>query len=115
MIEGEAKECLIDSGAQTSFISERYAKSRQFKREKIATKKRWVTANNSKLEVAGQTLLTLKIGREEIKATFIIAQNLSADVIIGVDILDTKFTLDFKNSKLLYENESIEIQTRSNI
>ena len=87
IIEGEKKECLIDSGALTSFINYSYAVERKFNIEKVKNRKNWVSANGSQIEIAGQCELIIKIKRVQIKAIFIIAKNLSHDVIIGTDIL----------------------------
>ena len=58
-INGEETECLIDTGAYTSFISHEYWKKRKFSNTKLTTRKNWVTANGTPIEVAGQTQLGL--------------------------------------------------------
>jgi hypothetical protein len=105
---------LIDSGAQTSFISEKYFVSRRFNKDEVQTKKRWVSATGSPLEINRQTTLTLKIGNKIIKAPFIISKNLSFDVIMGVDIMEAnKFTIDFEKKELRCGKNSIQLKTMS--
>ena len=67
-INGNETECLIDSGANTSFISEKFWKQRNFPREKLKTRKNWVTANGNPISIEGQTQLQLEIGSKGIKA-----------------------------------------------
>ncbi|RNA14762.1 Gap-Pol poly [Brachionus plicatilis] len=86
-VEGQTEEILIDSGAQTSFISEKYAQLGKFKRTKIKKRKYWITANGSQLEVSGQTSMNIMIGNTRIIGTFIISRKLAHDLIIGVDFL----------------------------
>jgi len=86
-INGNETECLIDSGANTSFISEKFWKQRNFSKEKLKTRKNWVTANGNPISIEGQTQLHLEIGSKGIKADFVIAKDLAHKVIIGVDIL----------------------------
>ena len=61
IINEEPVDCLIDSGAQTSFLSETYSNFRKLNRCPIEKKKRWITANGTPLETAGQTNVNLKI------------------------------------------------------
>lgn len=104
--------CLIDTGAYTSFISDRYASSRKLTRDKVVKQRRWITANGTPIDIAGQTTLSLKIGKQIFQAPFIIAKNLAQDVIIGVDILKANScVVDFKNNKLVCNNEFIEIKS----
>ena len=113
-IEGKATRCLLDTGAQTSFISERYAKERSFSIEKVKKPKNWVTANGSPLSIIGQTTIELKVGRSSCPSTFIIAKDLSYDVIIGIDILKPRgFVIDFKNQTLNKGQETIPINAIS--
>ncbi|MCB0739245.1 MAG: retroviral-like aspartic protease, partial [Bacteroidetes bacterium] len=96
IINGEPKRCLMDSGAQTSFVNFNYIKQLKIRPDKIEKKRKWVTANGSPLEVAGQTVLNLQIGRKIIKSKFVIAKDINYDVIIGVDILKpNKFIIDY--------------------
>ena len=61
-INGEETECIIDTGAYTSFISREYWKKRKFSNNKLTTRKNWVAANGTPIEVAGQTQLQIEIG-----------------------------------------------------
>ena len=115
-INSEVVDCLIDTGAYTSFVSDEFAIKHKFKRNKITSRKRWVTANGTPIEIAGQTSLILKIGNKNIEANFVIAKNLAQNVIIGVDILKpNNCVVDFSTNKLLCENESIDIKTYNSI
>ena len=116
IINNQIKECLIDSGAQTSFIDDRYVVGRAFRRHEIFNMRNWVTANGSPLEIRGQTDLTLRIGSKEFNHTFVIARNLSHDVIIGTDfLLPNEFILNFKD-KLLQSGENyVKIKSFSRI
>lgn len=110
VIEGEKKECLIDSGALTSFINYSYAIERKFNIEKVKNRKNWVSANGSQIEIAGQCELNIKIKSVKIKAVFISAKNLSHDVIIGTDILKhNKCVVDFNSNELHCRSEKIPI------
>jgi hypothetical protein len=46
LVNGEAANCLIDTGAFTSFISTSYFKSRCLSRRPLTINKQWVTAND---------------------------------------------------------------------
>jgi hypothetical protein len=48
---------------------------RQFIKQAIEHKKRWISANGSPIHVAGQTSLTSTIGTTRFTAPFIIARN----------------------------------------
>jgi predicted aspartyl protease len=102
VLVGKPAECLIDTGAHTSFISEEYFKTINAKRTRVLSKKRCVTANGNALAIAGQTQLRLDLGTHmSINATFVIAKDLAQNVIIGVDILKPNgFIVDFKRNKL---------------
>ena len=73
-INEENLDCLIDTGAFTSFISEKYCKQRNFKREIITNRKNWVTANGGPIQVEGQ--VHLKIDKVEFQARFIVAKKI---------------------------------------
>ena len=105
-------ECLIDTGAHTSFISDEYCHLRNFQRESIKNRKNWVTANGSKINVDGQTELKVKIDKTEFKAIFIIAKELSQEMIIGVDILKpNNCVIDFAENSLSCGDSKIKINT----
>jgi predicted aspartyl protease len=115
-IDEEYNECLIDSGAFTSFISESYCNSRDFKKEKIENKKNWVTANGTPIHVDGQVKIKVKIDKKEFFARFVVAKELSQDVILGVDILKPNgCIIDFANNKLLCGDSSVDLKTISPI
>lgn len=84
IIEGESIECLIDTGAQTSFISEDYFLKRGLKKDKITKRKNWLTANGTPLRVTGQTTVDIKIGKESLKVILIIAKSLAQKIIIDL-------------------------------
>ena len=111
-INDEFVDCLLDTGAFTSFISESYCNERNFKRESIEKKKNWVTANGSPIEVKGQVKLKLSIDEINIYATFIVAKDLTQNIIIGVDVLSpNKCIIDFSSNKLRVKGSHIEIET----
>ena len=111
-LNNELKECLIDTGAKTSFISYDYFNSRNFKLAKIIKRRNWITANGSPLKVDGQTTISIKIGSKIIEATFIISRQLSHDVIVGMDILKpNKFVIDLDKNELVCGEEKVEITT----
>ncbi|RNA41993.1 hypothetical protein BpHYR1_051839 [Brachionus plicatilis] len=61
-INGKVSECLIDTGAFTSFISLDYFNSyniSKFTEIKNLNRKKWITANGRPLEVVGETELEL--------------------------------------------------------
>lgn len=112
IINEVATKCLIDSGAASSFISERYANELGLKFDKVKNKKNWIAANGSPLEILGQVELNIKIGKTNCPDTFIIARNLTQDVIIGTDILrDREFILNFKTGKLTKGDDVVELNT----
>ena len=105
-------KCLIDTGAYTSFISEKFCAQRAFKRNKIQNRKCWVTANGTPISVTGQVTLNVKMGHKTIRAVFIVAEGLAQDVIIGVDILRPNgFIVNFKKGQLECDNEKIQINS----
>ena len=106
LINGEEAECLIDTVAFTSFISEPYFNQRQLIKQAIEHKKRWISANGS------QTPLTLTIGSTRITAPFIIARNLAQDIIIGVNILKPHSCIvDYKSNTLRCGFDQIPINS----
>ncbi|RNA37614.1 hypothetical protein BpHYR1_039264 [Brachionus plicatilis] len=112
-VEGQTEEILIDWGAQTSFISEKYAQLRKFKRTKITKRKNWITVNGSQLEVSGQTSINIMIGNTRIIGTFIISRKLAHDLIIGVDILKpNNCIVGYKSDKLICGNSQIQLRTK---
>jgi hypothetical protein len=112
LLNSEQVDCLIDSGAFKSFISEQYYKSRTFQIGKVTSNKRWVTANGNPIQVLGQTELNLQIGACNLNTTFIIAKNLAHDVLIGVDILKpNNFIINYETNTLTCNSYSIPIQT----
>lgn len=114
IIEGESIECLIDTGAQTSFISEAYFLKRGLKKDKITKRKNWITANGTPLKVTGQTTVDIKIGKESLKVVLIIAKSLAQNIIIGVDILKKNgFIVDFKKNTLKLKEETVLINSIS--
>jgi predicted aspartyl protease len=101
LIDGENTDCLIDTGAHTSFISDDYFKQRNFQKQKIENYKNWVTANGTPIEVAGQVTLDIQIDSHLFKADFVIAYKLAQEVIIGVDILKpNQCIVDYRNNTL---------------
>ena len=111
-MNGEYLECLLDTGAFTSFISENYCNTRNFRRQPIANRKNWVTANGSPIEVNGQVELKLKIGNRDFNSNFIVAKDLSQEMIIGVDILSpNKCIIDFANNDLILGDSHMRIKT----
>ncbi|CAF0859482.1 unnamed protein product [Brachionus calyciflorus] len=119
-------DTLVDTGAQTSFVSFAYASKENFKREEIKNCKNWVTANGTPLEVNGQTSLEFYIGTKLVKGDFVIAKNLSSNLILGVDFLkannciidfrqnllksgENKVELNIKNSKVICASSEITI------
>ncbi|CAF0917614.1 unnamed protein product [Brachionus calyciflorus] len=62
-INNKNKDCLIDTGALTSFISGKYASQENFKRDPIKNPKNWIPANCSHLEINGQCSLNLNYYR----------------------------------------------------
>ena len=112
LLNSEQVDCLIDSGAFKSFISEQYYKRRTFQIGKVTSNKRWVTANGNPIQVLGQTELNLQIGACNLNTTFIIAKNLAHDVLIGVDILKpNNFIINYEKNTLTCNSYSIPIQT----
>ena len=111
-INDEETECLIDTGAYTSFISHEYWKKRKFSNTKLTTRKNWVTANGTPIEVAGQTQLQIEIGSKILIANFVIAKDLAHKIIIGVDILKPNgCVLDFNVNKLYCGESQSEIKS----
>ena len=53
LINDEYADCLIDTEAYTSFISNEYFKERGFTKQKIENKINWITANGTPIEVNG--------------------------------------------------------------
>jgi predicted aspartyl protease len=111
-INEEYLDCLIDTGAFTSFISEDYCLQRNFIRKPIINRKNWVTANGNPIKVEGQVDLKIKIGEKEFGASLIVAKDLSQDVIIGVDILKPNACIiDFATNKLTCGKSKVDILT----
>jgi hypothetical protein len=101
LINGEEAECLIDTGAFASFISETYFNQRQLIKQAIEHNKRWISAIGSPIHVVGQTSLTLTIGTTRFTAPFIIARNLAQDIFICVNILKPHSCIvDYKSNTL---------------
>ena len=69
-----------------------------------------MTANGSPIRVNGQTKLELQIGEATIQANFIIAKDLSQELIIGVDILAThKCIVDFDKHVMQCRENTVPI------
>jgi len=81
-VNREYVDCLLDTGAFTSFISEEYFRKRNLIKQSIDNPKNWVTANGSPVIVTGQVKLHLRVDEQIISAIFIIVKNLSQDIII---------------------------------
>ena len=111
-INSQTETCLIDSGAQTSFVDEKYVELREFRLLPIQNRRNWVTANGSQLDVIGQIALILKIGSCEFKHIFIVARNLSHRIILGTDfLLPNEFILNFKDKILVSGNNFVKIKS----
>jgi len=73
-----------------------------------------VTANGSPLETNGQTTLEFLIGNKLVKGDFIIAKNLSNDIILGVDFLKiNKCVIDFNKDNLFCNKQKIDLKSKS--
>ena len=60
-------DCLIDTGAHTSFISEAFFEKLKIPKSQIKSNKRWITANGQPIVVCGQAQLKLEIGGKTLK------------------------------------------------
>ncbi|RNA35861.1 Transposon Ty3-I Gag-Pol poly [Brachionus plicatilis] len=114
-INGKVSECLIGTGAFTSFISFDYFNSyyiSKFTEIRDLNRKKWITANGTPLEVVGETELELKIGHKKFTNKFVIGKNLSHDVIIGVNFLRKhKFKIDFETNLLISSEGKVKIKS----
>lgn len=102
------KDCLIDTGAHTSFMSESFAKTQQLKPRKVVGSKIWITADGTPLDLCGcgQVVVTLKLQQKEIQATFVVAKRIVHDVIIGRNILrEWGAVIDYKGNKLCIDDD----------
>jgi hypothetical protein len=109
-INGKQVECLLDSGAQTSFISSKFATQMNLKLDEVEKPRRWVTANNSPLKILGQATLQIKIGATKLSAPFVVSEDLAHEILIGTDILQGySLTLCFNTMKLYCGEDSISI------
>ncbi|CAF1098591.1 unnamed protein product, partial [Brachionus calyciflorus] len=54
---------------------------------KIENRKSWITVNGTPLQISGQTGLSISKGKTKIEYTFVIAKNLSHDILIGSNLL----------------------------
>ena len=72
-----------------------------------------MTANGSPIVVKVQGTLNLKIGNENLRSIFIVAKDLSQNLIIGVDILSpNNCIIDYSTNQLIVGNSNIPIQLR---
>jgi hypothetical protein len=113
-MNGEPASCLIDTGAATSFISESYVRARKLRRESLTIRKKWVTANGAPLQVAGQVTADMKIGDKSLTYTFVVADGLIYDVILGNELLRAeKFVVDYESDVLRWQEQAIPIHSVS--
>ena len=111
-INEEFVDCLLDTGAYTSFISERYCIKRNFQMEIIQNRKNWVTANGIPIQTTGQVYLQVRFNDNRFMAPFIVAKELAQDVIIGVDILKpNRCIIDFDKNILICGKGTLDIVT----
>lgn len=116
MINGVLTECLIHSGAQSSFVSHDFAKARGFKYLEASANKNYIAANGSRLKIIGRTELKVKIGNgKEITASFVIADDIAYNIIVGTNILsNNKVVIDYEKRKLRYQDQALELKSAVN-
>ena len=108
---------LIDTGASYSIIHSDVWETfpEEVKKGIRQMSKSLVTVDGSPLDVVGEALVTIHIGRLRIKMDIIIA-NVTQAGILGCDFLE-KFnaTLDFENAKLRIDTCEITLRRENNV
>ena len=110
-IFGQKYRALVDSGAEVSIIHKKIAE--QFPDTELmrSTEITLRTATGDSIPVIGEVDLTIRLGQKYIQHTFIVAESLTQDVIIGRDCLKMHgMTIDFGTSELKLQNFSIPLE-----
>ena len=86
-IENRTVNTLLDTGASRSVMSADTFKILKLKDKDLSTENipRVVGANGTSLGAIGQITCEIKIGKKECKQTFLVCQNLTRNLILGVD------------------------------
>ena len=113
-IQKKEVDCEIDSGAEKNFISQKLQEELQLSTKKThifileTADKRQLTVNK---EVEAEFEL-LNISHTKFKVCLKIMKNLSTNIILGTEFLQTqKCVLDYENATVTIRNNPIEIQS----
>jgi hypothetical protein len=92
--------CMLDSGSTTTIISADLAK--QLDLEKLIRKEDChLTCINGKVKTLGKLNLNFKIENGHFNADFVVVENLSYNILFGVDFLKhNKLILDFDKNRV---------------
>ena len=99
---------LIDTGAFCNCISQQYFNTRLSRYTPLAPSgdnEHFTTANNASLAVLGSVTLGVKLGGRTVPAKFYVVENLSQDVILGIEFLQSNnAVLDYTRKRLFMHN-----------
>ena len=109
-VEEEDVLALIDSGASCSLISYRFAQERKIPWNIRIHGGSYVSAGNNLLDVVGETELSIGFGKAKVTGKFLVAKNLTQEVIIGYDLLkENKGDLMFSENQFRIQGECIPL------
>jgi len=110
-INNRTLRILIDTGAFCNCISQKYFSTRLSRSTPLTPKggnEHFTTANNAPLSVLGSVTLGVKLGGRIIPAKFYVVENLSQNVILGIQFLQVNnAVLDYTRKRLSIHNGAI--------
>lgn len=113
-IFGQKYRALVDSGAEISIINkkitEHFPATELFRSTQITLR----TATGNAITVVGEIDLRFRLGRKFLQHTFIVAENLTQNVILGRDCLKWHgMKIDFGKNVLQLQNENVPLESEA--
>ena len=111
-IFGQKYRALVDSGAEISIINKKVTENFPDIELLRSTEITLRTATGNAITVVGEVDLTFRLGKKYIKHTFIVAENVTQNVILGRDCLKANgMKIDFGNSQLQMKNFGVPLES----
>ena len=104
---------LIDTGCSTSVTSEQLIKKLQIPIQRLekGDPRFLFGANNSRITIVGKTPISIKLNGLTVPFDFLIAKDLSHDILLGNDFLkDTRALIDYSNSSVTFFDHLVEMK-----
>lgn len=113
-IYGQRFRALVDSGSEVTVINkkitERFPDSELFRSTEITLR----SATGNAIIVAGELDLTFRLGKRYIRHTCIVAENITQNVILGRDFLQTHdMKIDFGKGELQMQGQSVPLESEA--